>query len=148
MEKYLMQMVMGSIGAVGFAVLFNVRLNKLWHIAAASALSWMGYAVCMLCNTGVFWAFFCGTMVAALISEVLARIVRVPVLMLLVPILIPLIPGGDLYHMMSNLVRGQEEAMVKYATLLLQEAGAIALGIICSASIMGIFMSLKNRKTQ
>ena len=140
MEKYLLQMIMGCIGAVGFAVLFNVRVNKLWHIAAASALSWM-------CSTGVFWAFFCGTMVAALISEVLARIIRVPVLMLLVPILIPLIPGGDLYHMMSNLVRGQEDAMVKYATLLLQEAGAIALGIICSASIMGIFMSLKNRKT-
>lgn len=91
-------------------------------------------------------AFFCGTVVAALISEVLARVVRAPVLMLLVPILIPLIPGGDLYHMMSNLVRGKESEMVHYATALLQEAGAIALGIICSASFMGIVMSLKHRQ--
>lgn len=146
MEKYLMQMVMGCIGAVGFAVLFNVRRNKLWIIAAASALSWLGYAACMLCNTGVFWAFFCGTAVAALISEILARIVRVPVLMLLVPILIPLIPGGDLYHMMSNLVRGREADMMNYARLLLLEAGAIALGIICVASVMSILMGLKHRK--
>ena len=29
MEKYLMQMVMGCIGAVGFAVLFNVSRDKL-----------------------------------------------------------------------------------------------------------------------
>ncbi len=148
MEKYLMQMVMGCIGAVGFAILFNVRRSKLWIIAAASALSWMGYAVCMLCNTGVFWAFFCGTAVAALISEILARIVRVPVLMLLVPILIPLIPGGDLYHMMSNLVRGREADMMNYARLLLMEAGAIALGIICVASVMSILMGLKNRKNR
>jgi uncharacterized membrane protein YjjB (DUF3815 family) len=147
MEKYLMQMVMGCIGAVGFAVLFNVRRSNLWIIAAASALSWMGYAACMLCNTGVFWAFFCGTAVAALISEILARIVRVPVLMLLVPILIPLIPGGDLYHMMSNMVRGQEEQMIHYGRLLLKEAGAIALGIICVASFMSILMGLKQRKT-
>lgn len=145
MEKYLMQMVMGCIGAEGFAILFNVRYNKLWLIAAASALSWLGYAVCMLQNTGVFWAFFCGTAVAALLSEILARIVKVPVLMLLVPILIPLIPGGDLYHMMSSLVRGQEADMLNYARLLLQEAGAIALGIICVASIMSILTGLRSR---
>ena len=145
MEKYLLQMVMGCIGAIGFAILFNVRYNKLWLIAAASALSWLGYAVCMLLNSGVFWAFFCGTAVAALISEILARVVKAPVLLLLVPILIPLIPGGDLYHMMSNLVRGQEAEMLNYARLLLLEAGAIALGIICVASIMSILTGLRSR---
>ena len=145
MEKYLLQMVMGCIGAIGFAVLFNVRPNKLWLIAAASALSWLGYAVCMLLSTGVFWAFFCGTAVAALISEILARVVKTPVLLLLVPILIPLIPGGDLYHMMSNLVRGQEAEMLNYARLLLLEAGAIALGFICVASFMSILMGLVAR---
>lgn len=145
MEKYLMQMVMGCIGAVGFAVLFNVCSRKLWIIAVASALSWLGYAICMMLHTGVFWAFFCGTAVAALISEILARVVKAPVLMLLVPILIPLIPGGDLYHMMSNLIRGQEAAMLQYARLLLLEAGAIALGIICVASLTSILTGLRRR---
>lgn len=145
MEKYLLQMVMGCIGAIGFAVLFNVQSNKLWLIAVSSALSWLGYAVCMILNTGVFWAFFCGTAVAALLSEILARVVKTPVLLLLVPILIPLIPGGDLYHMMSNLVRGQESEMLDYARLLLLEAGAIALGIICVASLMSILTLLRTR---
>ena len=146
MEKYLMQMVMGCIGAVGFAVLFNVHRSKLGIIALASAVSWMGFALCMLCNTGIFWAMFCGTAVAAIISEVLARVVRVPVLMLLVPILIPLIPGGDLYHMMSHLVRGQAEPAMNYARLLLLQAGAIALGIIATASVMSVLMGFKRRK--
>ena len=146
MEKYLMQMVMGCIGAIGFAVLFNVPRNKLLYIMGASALSWLGYAVCMLGGCGVFWAFFCGTAVAALISEILARTVRVPVLMLLVPILIPLIPGSDLYHMMSNLVRGRDGEGFRYARLLLLEAGAIALGIICVASIMNILSGLRRRR--
>ena len=146
MEKYLIQMVMGCIGAVGFAVVFNVRRDSLRIIAAASALSWLGYSICMLCGTGVFWAFFCGTAVAALISEILARIVRVPVLMLLVPILIPLIPGSDLYHMMNSLVRGRGTDTMHYARLLVLEAGAIALGIICVASVTGILMGLKQRK--
>lgn len=146
MEKYLMQMVMGCIGALGFAVLFNVSRDKLLYIVGASALSWMGYALCMLCGIGVFWAFFCGTAVAALISEILARFVRVPVLMLLVPILIPLIPGGDLYHMMSHLVRGNDPEVLRYGRLLLMEASAIALGIICVASVMNILMGLRGRR--
>ena len=140
MAHYLTQTVMGCIGAVCFAVLFNVRGKRLLLIALASALSWLGYVLCDMHGSGLFWAIFCGTTVAGMISEVLARVVKVPVLMLLVPILIPLIPGGDLYHMMSHLVRGQAEPAMNYARLLLLQAGAIALGIICCASVMGIFM--------
>lgn len=146
MERYLIQMLMGCIGSICFAVLFNVRGDKLLIIAAASALSWLGYVLCLILGTSLFWATFWGTVLAGMISEILARVVKAPVLMLLVPILIPLIPGGDLYHMMSNMVRGRESDMMNYARLLLQEAGAIALGIICVASVMSILMGLKNRK--
>lgn len=145
MERYLLQMVMGCIGSIGFAVLFNVRGSKLGLITAASALSWLGYVLCIVRGSGIFWGLFCGTVVAALISELLARIVKAPVLMLLVPILIPLIPGGDLYHMMSYLLRGQNELFLSTAQLVLVEAGAIALGIICSASVMSIYQSLRSR---
>ena len=62
------------------------------------------------------------------------------------PILIPLIPGGDLYHMMSNLVRGNDPEVLRYGRLLLLEAGAIALGIICVASFMSILTSLRRRR--
>ena len=69
----------------------------------------------------------------------------VPVIMLLVPMLIPLSPGGDLYYMMSFLVRGQYEAFGQYAQRVLTEAGAIALGIICVASLMNIIAGLRVR---
>ena len=145
MVNYLMQMVMGCAGSVGFAVLFNVPVAKLMPIALASALSWIGYALCMMFGGGAFWALFIGTAIAALISELLARILKTPVLMLLVPILIPLIPGGDLYHMMNALVRGQDENMLRYARLVLTEAGSIALGIICVSSVTSIFYGLLRR---
>lgn len=145
MERYMMQMVMGCIGSVGFAVLFNVRGRKLMPIALASSLSWLGYAGCMMAGGGVFWALFWGTAVAALISEVLARVLKTPVLMLLVPILIPLIPGGDLYHMMSALVRDQHEAFLANARLVLIEAGSIAMGMICASSATSIFCGLRQR---
>ena len=145
MAHYLTQTVMGCIGAVCFAVLFNVRGKRLLLIALASALSWLGYVLCDMHGSGLFWAIFCGTTVAGMISEVLARVVKVPVLMLLVPTLIPLIPGGDLYYMMSYLVRGSHDAFLNSAQLLIVEAGAIALGIICSAWVTSIVLSLRTR---
>lgn len=144
MTNYWIQTVMGCIGAVCFAVLFNVRGKRLLLIAGASALSWLGYVLCDMNGAGLFWAIFCGTAVAGMISEVLARVVKAPVLMLLVPILIPLFPGGTLYNMMSNLVRRNHELFLRYARQLLEEAGAIALGIICCASVVSIFTGLQN----
>ena len=140
MSHYLIQTVMGCVGAVCFAVLFNVRGPKIALIALASALSWLGYVLCDMNGAGIFWATFCGTKVAGMISEVLARVVKAPVLMLLVPILIPLIPGGTLYNMMSCLLRSHHDLFLRYARQLLAEAGAIALGIICCASVMSVFM--------
>ena len=123
MAWYFVQTLMGCIGSVGFAVLFNIRGRKLLLAAGGGALAWAVY----------------------LASELLARAVKAPVIMLLVPMLIPLIPGGDLYYMMSFLVRGQYEAFGQYAQRVLTEAGAIALGIICVASLMNIIAGLRVR---
>ena len=101
--------------------------------------SWLGYVLCDANGAGLFWSIFCGTAVAGLISEILARVIKAPVLMLLVPILIPLIPGGTLYNMMSSLVHSSHDLFLRYARQLLVEAGAIALGIIVCTSVMGIF---------
>ena len=46
---------------------------------------------------------------------------------------------------MSFLVRGQYEAFGQYAQRVLTEAGAIALGIICVASLMNIIAGLRVR---
>lgn len=143
MGNYLIQMVMGCIGAVGFSVLFNVREDKLPLIAAASAISWLVYAACLTLGTNLFWATFLGTLMAGLISEIFARVVKAPVLMLLVPILIPLIPGGTLYNMMRNLLHGDQSAFLRFAKQILLEAGAIALGIICCASVTSIVTGLQ-----
>ena len=134
MGWYCIQTAMGAVGAAGFAVLFNIRGSRLVWTALGGALSWAVYLVCTCHGQGVFTALLCATAAAALASEALARAVRAPVILLLVPMLIPLIPGGDLYYMMSFLVRAQLDRFAEYARLVLTEAGAIAVGIICAAS--------------
>lgn len=56
--------------------------------------------------------------------------------------LIPHIPGGDLYYTMRYLVRKDYGLLAVQTQILLSEAGAIALGIICVASIWSIINRL------
>lgn len=144
--RYVMQILSGTVGAVGFALLFNVRGKRIWLIALGSALScgiFLG-----LRSAGAFYPFFCGACGAALFSEVLARTAKAPVLLFLVPMLIPLIPGSTLYYAMSYLVNNDSGGFLRYAKQLLTEAGAIALGIISTSAVTRVFLTLlQGRRT-
>ncbi len=145
MKTYLLQTMMGGIGSAGFAMLFNIRKDKLPWIFIGGALSWAVYLTANYREGNIFIALLFGTFTAALTSELLARILKTPVITLEVPMLIPLIPGGDLYYMMSHLVRSETEQFGHASQLVLTEASSIALGIICVASAMNLITTLYAR---
>ena len=55
---------------------------------------------------------------------------------LLVPMLVPLIPGGDLYYTTLALVQGDTADFARYGTLFIEEAGAMAFGVILVACLV------------
>ena len=50
-------------------------------------------------------ALLIASAMASVFAEILARIVKSPGTVLLMPMLIPLIPGGNLYYTMFNMVK-------------------------------------------
>ncbi|MBR4057064.1 MAG: threonine/serine exporter family protein [Oscillospiraceae bacterium] len=142
MMEYIIQTLMGAIGSVGFAVLFNVRGKRLVLFFLGGALDWAVYLLCYHNGCTGFVSMFFATMTAALTSEVLARIIHTPVLLLLVPMLVPLIPGGDLYRSMDALIRSEKEYFLAYGSSAITAAGAICLGIICITALTHIIFSI------
>ena len=111
---------MGVVGSLGFALLFGIRGTKpLGCIALGSGIGWV--AIC---------------------SEVTARLIKTPVILLLVPMLIPEIPGGDLYYTMYSLIEGDSAKFASLLQLVLAEAGAIALGIILASYAAGLINNI------
>ena len=102
MRDYMIQTLMGALGAVGFAILFNVRKEQLILLFLGGALDWAVYLFCVHNGYSPFLGLLFATMTAAFLSEVLARLLHTPVLILLVPMLVPLIPGGDLYSFLIS----------------------------------------------
>ena len=97
MSFSVIQTIMGMIGSVGFAVLFGVRGRKLAVIALGSGAGWAVYLVCRAMGCSIFTGLLAASLFVAALSEVLARMLRTPVILLLVPMLIPEVPGEALY---------------------------------------------------
>lgn len=138
----IIQILMAAFGSVGFAVLFNVRSKKLILFFFGGALDWAVYLICVHLGASLFVAQMFATMTAALLAEVFARVIHVPVLILLVPMLIPLVPGKDLYYTMYRLIQGDNANFLFHAQQAVVAAGAIVVGIISITALVQIWLSL------
>ncbi len=138
MEERMIQTAMGMIASVCFAVLFGIHDRKLMWIAAGSGTGWIVYLACVGFGYGLLWGIFWASFFIAALSEILARVIKTPVTLLLVPMLIPEFPGKDLYYTMYYLVQKSYDEFAVTSNLALCEAGAIAMGVIlasCTAKI-------------
>ena len=138
----ILQICTAAIGTLGFAVLYNVRGKKLLLLTIGGALGWAVYLLCAAADLTLFVRTLLATMSVAAAAEILARTLHAPVLVSLVPMIIPLVPGKDLYYLMSALVRGEPVQFARSAQQALTAAGAIALGVISVAAIVHLIMGV------
>ena len=142
MRELVIQTLMGAISSVAFAIFFNVRGKKLAWFFLGSAIDWAVYLYCVHHGQSEFIGMLLATMTAALFSEILARIVRTPVLILLVPMLVPLIPGRGLYNTMDALIRSDKERFIDCGVSTVSCAAAICLGIVCVTAITRMIFTI------
>ena len=86
------------------------------------------------------------SMFSAAYAELVAKHVRAPATLFLIPTLIPLVPGNSVYLMMLGLVRGDREAMELYGTLTAQWAVGLAAGISLVAVVHQILHQPKPKR--
>jgi uncharacterized membrane protein YjjB (DUF3815 family) len=142
MREMVIQTLMGAISSVAFAVFFNVRGKKLLLFFFGSALDWAVYLLAVHHGYNEFTGMLFATMTAALLSEAFARIIRAPVLILLVPMLVPLIPGRGLYNTMDALIQSDRVRFIDSGISTISCGAAICLGIICVTAITHMIFTI------
>ena len=130
--------LMGMVGTVGFSLLFHVKGWKLAAIAAGGAISTAIYLCVLGLSDQKAMALLVSTAAIGILAEVFARCFKAPVISFLVPMLVPLIPGSDLYYTTSHLIRGQSAEFAQRGQSLLGQAAAIAFGIILVSCVTHI----------
>ena len=121
----LIELIVAFIATLAFAVVFNVPVRYLLPGALAGTIGWLIFRSLGGTNTAIFLA----SLGIGLLAEGGARMFRVPVLIIVVPGIIPLVPGVGAYSTMLALIKGDFIGALTKGTETLFAAGAIAVGV-------------------
>ena len=138
----LVQILMGTLGTLGFNVLFNIRGRKLLLATLGGLISWTVFLALEPLLPSEALRYFLSAAVITVYGEVLARVEKTPTTTFLVPSIIPLIPGSALYYTMNYALGEQWSQFAEQAFYTLQLALSLAVGIIAVTTAVRLLTAL------
>lgn len=135
-KEALIIILSGTIGCMGFALLFRMTKRKIPYAVIGGALSCFVYVVCCHYFDNEFYQNLFPALVATAYSEVLARLTKAPSTPYIAISIIPLVPGGRLYYTMYYFITSDMEAFKSALMETVRIAGGLAVGIILISVII------------
>ena len=137
--------------AAGFFSLLISAPKK--SIPISSAVASVGYVLYDIICIGFgheVAAFFFGTLLISISSELLARVMRMPSTVFVVPAIVPLVPGVGIYMTMLHIVEDNLMLAAQRGTATLLNAAAmavaIALGNVLAVNTSKASKTIKERR--
>lgn len=126
-----------TVFAMGLAigVLYRIPRGLLPYASGNGVLAWVVVFVTSALGAKIVAASFFGSFAAAISSELLARLLKKPATIFLLPGFIPLVPGREAYATMAHIVEGRYTQGVTAGVQTILIGGAIAFGIFASSTI-------------
>lgn len=144
-EKYLIMILTAALGTAGYCLNVNIKRNKILYGCIGGVLSTFLYCVFVEAGLSLLLQNLIPAAVVTFYAEVLARVVKAPATVFLIPSIIPLVPGGRLYYTMRAIVDGEGNDAKIYA----METIVIALGIAVGIVVVSlVFYHISHKKVQ
>lgn len=147
MTKFeIIQIIAGTVGTLGFTVLFNIRSKRLIFTVLGGFLSWTLFVVFSKFMESESLNYFLVAFIMTAYAEIVAMIIKSPTTIFITTTLVPLIPGSSLYYTMANAFAENRTGFVEKGIHTLSLAAALALGIIIATAITKIIKDFLRRK--
>ncbi len=132
---WIIQVAASFFGTLGFGFLFNIRGKKLVYAAIGGMLSWALFLVIGGLVPSEALRYFIVSLCSTTYAEILARILKTPATTFSIITLIPLVPGGALYHTATFAMNGNFQEFVSKLVYTVELALALSLGIVIMTAI-------------
>lgn len=133
-HQLILDFIYAYIACLAFTLIYNMRGQFVLLAPLGGSIAWIVYNIMGYTENDILQNFI-AIMMAALFSEIMARIHKAPVTMFLVVGLLPLVPGAGIYYTMEYCVAGNQYAFTQSLVHTLAIAGALALGIVLVSSL-------------
>lgn len=135
MNQDLLVVASAFFGSLGYAMLYHTRGRRILIPAVGGAVFWGFYLLFLRFYNNEYLGFFISAILITIYSEVWARILKTPATTVLMPTVIPFIPGGALYYAMSAALRMDMITFAEKARVALGLSAALAAGIMLVTSL-------------
>lgn len=139
----IIQILSGILGSIGFALIFNLKKDKIPYIIVGAGMGWAIYLLCYHYTQNLFLSNVAASVFCTGSAEFLARWRKAPATLFLLIHIIPLVPGGSLYRTMRSFVIKDQQAFTQNGMNTLYVSAGIAVGILIVTSIIYILNSFK-----
>ena len=130
-----MHFLYSTIATIGFSVFLNAPKSALISAGLTGGIGWSVYYFLIHTTNNDILANFLASILVALISEILARKLKYPAILFVIPGIIPLVPGLGMYNTMLYLVQSNYELAISKGANVLFIGGAISLGVLAVTSL-------------
>lgn len=101
----ILHFLFSGVATAGFAVFFNAPLYLLLPAGITGGIGWIVYVYLFNFTTNAVFAGFIAAALVSACSETLARKLKQPAIVFVIPGILPLIPGIGLYNTMLSLIQ-------------------------------------------
>ena len=133
-----MSVLWAMIATLGFSMLFQLRGLPLVGATVNGALGWAVYLMVLALDGSGFAANLGAAFLVTMVAELLTRLRFGTVMAFLIPGLIPLVPGSQIYRAMEMAVRGLPEKGLALGLEAMAIAAAIVAGVVTASSLARI----------
>lgn len=144
-QSEIVQIISAIIGTIGFGLYFRVKKKRLLVVTFGGFIAWVVYLLCYHYTYNIFICNMISAIVVSIYSEVIARTLKAPSTVFMLPSLVPLLPGGALYYTMSGIVQGNIGMIGEYGLQTIKTTFGIAFGVLVSTVF--IYRPKNNRTT-
>lgn len=131
------------IMAAAMGILNRIPRRLVSYGGAVGVLSWLTMYSTLEVGGNIILADFLGSVTVSFLAETLARILKKPASIFVIPGFIPLVPGGEAYTTIRYMVEGSYADGVAMGMRTLLIGGAIAFGLFASSTIYRLIINYK-----
>lgn len=146
---YIIKMtVAGTLGTVGFSILFGVKLKFMPFATLGGAISSLVYVLLDMVGFGLFLSNFIATLTCVIYAIILSRTLKTPAVTFITTAIVPLVPGGLLFNTMISFISRDVTVGLRYAKNTLSVVLGIAAGVAIESLLAVIINKLAKKKNK
>ena len=140
------QIIAAFLGTLGFALVFKMKGSYLLFVSIGGFCTYGIFLITTFFGCSEFSSALISAVFVAVLSEILARVLKAPTIIFLTTISISIVPGSGLYYSMRYLLLQEIDGFSQSFKSTCSIAAGIVCGIVIISLATRLITALRRRK--